>query len=159
MTASVERAIPDDMAEIWALLKSRPIDNFDTWQPPLQCEWYVARVEGRIEALLVGRIDPAGYVWVENLEARYADGNPTPGALIGMAALEDALHTYADACDMDVLGTTTLTNFRHMDALDGRGYELAALVWRRPAHAKRKRLSERGKHRMKIHALQAPVVA
>jgi hypothetical protein len=132
------------MPEIWSLLESRPIDNFERWFPPLDCMWYVARVEDKIEALLVGKVDPAGYIFVENLEARYADGNPTAGSLLGMAALQDALHTYADACELPVIGTTTLDNFRHMAALKKRGYFKAAYVWRREPHAKRIRASKEG---------------
>jgi hypothetical protein len=137
MTIAIEIPGPGDMQEIWDLLASRPVDNWERWQVPIDCEWRVGKVKGVIEAVAIGRIDPQGYIFVEHMEARYENGNPTPGAIAALPALENMLHDYADAFELDVIGTTTLTNFRHMNALKHRGYEKVAYLWRRPPHAKR----------------------
>jgi GNAT superfamily N-acetyltransferase len=130
---AIDFAAPDDATAIQRLLYGRPAENADTFQPPQQGWFMVARDDKGVGAFIVVRWDEQhGALVADQLEIEYRDGNPTMRGLRGGKALGDELMRRADEIGCWVYCPVAVGNSRHGAVLDELGFRVCSLLYGRP---------------------------
>ena len=126
----VDQAQPADAAVLLEILHSRPGADPGGWQPVEGAVWLVARDSDGIAAFLSVRIDLDRHeIMADQLECWWADGNPTPRGMRGLAVLGDFLLAKARQLGCIIYSVVASDNARHVKALERRGFRLTSLVY------------------------------
>lgn len=131
MQVVIEDWVEADIPEVAEVIGSRPAENWNDLVPPGEPFCKVARIDGRIEAVLICHY-VADVIFADTLECRYENGDPTEKGAHALDALADWIREKSKEMQRDIICVTHINNQRFQNALAGRSYYPLAAVYRRP---------------------------
>ena len=100
-----------DTQEILRLLKSRPAENSESFQPPNACFFVVVREKDGLSGFIVAEWDERSRRLIaEQIEIEYEGGKPTDRGRVAYDMMAQELHKRADQQKVNVVAPVAIGN-------------------------------------------------
>lgn len=123
----VDSATEDDSKRIVELLWQRPAENVESWHPPTEGFFMVARIKGVVQGFFTGRIEGKNLI-INQLECEHKNGRPTKAGRGAAAMLVRFIRDHAIAWEFGIMAFIGVGNKQFVDRMFDRGGAVTAVV-------------------------------